>query len=48
MATKITATTLKPAKLLTNDEKMKRIPSRLSRLSIAVVSWTTSSSSSSR
>ena len=26
IATKMTATTLKPAKLLTNDEKMKRMP----------------------
>ncbi len=48
MAMKTTATTLNPAKLSTKDEKRKAIPSRLSRLSIAVVSWTTSSSSSSR
>ena len=38
MATKITATTLKLAKLVTNEEKMKRSPSTESRLSISVVS----------
>ena len=38
IATKTTATTLKLAKLLTNDENRKRIPSVLSRLSISVVS----------
>jgi hypothetical protein len=32
MATKVTATTAKPAKLLTNDESMWRMPSIDSRL----------------
>jgi len=38
MATRITATTLKPEKLLTNDVKRKRTPSTESRLLISVVS----------
>ena len=38
MATKITATTLKLAKLVTNDEKMKRSPATDSRLLTSVVS----------
>ena len=46
IATKTTATTVKLAKLLTNDENRKRMPSALSRLSISVVSWTISISSS--
>src|SRR5262249_15215720 len=42
MATKMTATTLKLAKFVTNDEKMKRAPAIEIRLSIFVVSvWTT-------
>ena len=46
IATKTTATTLNPAKLLTNDEKMKRTPSVPRRLRIDVVSWTMSNSGS--
>ena len=46
IATNTTATTLKLAKLLTNEEKMKRMPSAPSRLRIEVVSWTISTSSS--
>ena len=38
IATKMTPTTPKPAKLATNDVKMKRMPSAVSRLSTAVVS----------
>lgn len=38
MATKITATTLNPAKLSTSDVKRKRMPFSESRLSILVVS----------
>ena len=36
-ATKVTATTPKPAKLGTNDVKMKRMPSVESRLTIGIV-----------
>ena len=40
IATNVTATTAKPAKLLTNDEKMNRMPSTLSRLCTSnVCSW---------
>ena len=47
MATKMTATTLKFAKLLTNEVKMKRSPSTVSRLLISVVSvWISTSGSS--
>ena len=46
MATNTTDTTVKPAKLFTNDEKRNRIPSVLSRLSTSVVSsWISKSSS---
>ena len=38
IATRITATTLKPEKLLTNDVKRKRTPSTESRLLISAVS----------
>ena len=38
IATKMTATTLKLAKLVTNEVKMNRMPSIVSRLLIAVVS----------
>ena len=48
MAMNTTATTLNPAKLLTNDEKKNEMPSRLSMLSISVVSCWTSSWSASR
>ena len=40
IAMKVTATTPKPAKLLTKDEKMNRIPSIDSRLLIGMVSST--------
>lgn len=40
IATNVTATTEKPAKLFTNDEKMNRMPSTLSRLRTSkVCSW---------
>ena len=45
MATNTTATTVKPAKLPTNDEKRNRIPSWLRRLWASVVSVTISTSS---
>jgi len=45
IATKVTPMTAKPAKLLTNDEKMKRIPSIEIRLLIGMVCSTISHSS---
>ena len=48
IATNITATTPKPAKFATNDVKMNRMPSTVSRLWIAIVCGLISKSSSVR